>query len=79
MFAGCTPRSPKCRLCNRVFDRSQYGCDVCVFLLMLTNALRAESSISFNRSLIRTRGLFMGEEHKGKGVHIALGPMMNLG
>jgi Glycosyl hydrolase family 3 N terminal domain len=33
----------------------------------------------FNRQLIRTRGLFMGQEHKGKGVNVALGPMMNMG
>ena len=26
-----------------------------------------------------TRGVAMGQEHKGKGVNIALGPMMNLG
>ncbi|KAF9468334.1 glycoside hydrolase family 3 protein [Collybia nuda] len=36
------------------------------------------TAATFNRSLIRTRGLFMGEEHKGKGVNVALGPMMNL-
>jgi hypothetical protein len=28
--------------------------------------------------MIRKRGLFIGREHVGKGVHIALGPMMNL-
>ena len=33
----------------------------------------------FNRELIRRRGLFMGQEHAGKGVNVALGPMMNLG
>ncbi|KAE9403455.1 family 3 glycoside hydrolase [Gymnopus androsaceus JB14] len=33
---------------------------------------------TFNRSLIRTRGLFMGTEFKGKGVNVALGPMMNM-
>ncbi|KAK7693727.1 hypothetical protein QCA50_003299 [Cerrena zonata] len=37
------------------------------------------TAATFNRTLMRTRGLFMGEEHKGKGVNIALGPMMNLG
>lgn len=36
------------------------------------------ASSSFNRSLIRTRGLFMGEEFKAKGAHVALGPMLNL-
>ncbi|KAJ8517606.1 hypothetical protein ONZ45_g5248 [Pleurotus djamor] len=37
------------------------------------------AAATFNRRLIRQRGLFMGQEHVGKGVHIALGPMMNLG
>ncbi|KAJ3998417.1 glycoside hydrolase family 3 protein [Lentinula boryana] len=36
------------------------------------------TAATFNRSLIRTRGLFMGQEFKGKGVNIALGPMMNI-
>lgn len=34
---------------------------------------------SFNRRLIRARGVAMGQEHKAKGVNIALGPMMNMG
>ncbi|KAF9007054.1 glycoside hydrolase family 3 protein [Cyathus striatus] len=34
---------------------------------------------TFNRGLIRQRGLFMGREHVGKGVNIQLGPMMNMG
>jgi beta-glucosidase-like glycosyl hydrolase len=28
---------------------------------------------------MRTRGLFIGREHRGKGVNVALGPMMNMG
>ncbi|KAI0762813.1 beta-glucosidase [Fomes fomentarius] len=32
----------------------------------------------FNRTLIRQRGTAMGAEFKGKGIHVALGPMMNL-
>ncbi|KAG6868143.1 hypothetical protein C0993_007217 [Termitomyces sp. T159_Od127] len=36
------------------------------------------TAATFNRSLIRLRGLFMGLEHVGKGVNVALGPMMNL-
>jgi beta-glucosidase-like glycosyl hydrolase len=36
-------------------------------------------SHSWNRSLIRLRGRAMGREHVGKGVNIALGPMMNMG
>ncbi|KAI5120132.1 hypothetical protein M0805_001900 [Coniferiporia weirii] len=37
------------------------------------------AAATFQRSLIRQRGIAMGQEHKGKGVNIALGPMMNLG
>jgi len=36
-------------------------------------------NFSFNRDLMRARGLAMGQEHVGKGVNIALGPMMNMG
>ncbi|ESK86004.1 glycoside hydrolase family 3 protein [Moniliophthora roreri MCA 2997] len=36
------------------------------------------TAATFNRTLIRQRGLFMGLEHRGKGVNIALGPMMNI-
>ncbi|PSR70416.1 hypothetical protein PHLCEN_2v13667 [Hermanssonia centrifuga] len=34
---------------------------------------------TWNRTLLRMRGVFMGQEHKAKGVHVALGPMMNMG
>ncbi|KAF7290649.1 Glycoside hydrolase family 3 protein [Mycena indigotica] len=37
------------------------------------------AAATFNRKLIRRRGLFMGRENVGKGVHVALGPMMNMG
>jgi beta-glucosidase-like glycosyl hydrolase len=33
----------------------------------------------WKRSLLRARGVAMGQEHVGKGVNIALGPMMNIG
>ncbi|KAI0803083.1 cellulose-binding beta-glucosidase [Irpex lacteus] len=33
---------------------------------------------TFNRTLMRQRGVAMGAEFKGKGAHVALGPMMNL-
>ena len=36
-------------------------------------------SLRWNRDLIRRRGVYMGREHVGKGVNVALGPMMNLG
>ncbi|KAL6307374.1 beta-glucosidase [Sparassis latifolia] len=34
---------------------------------------------TWNRTAMRLRGLQMGQEFKGKGVHVALGPMMNMG
>ncbi|KAI0742388.1 glycosyl hydrolase family 3 N terminal domain-containing protein [Daedaleopsis nitida] len=34
---------------------------------------------TWNRKLMRMRGQAMGAEFKGKGVHVALGPMMNMG
>lgn len=37
------------------------------------------AAATFQRKLMRARGLAMGQEHKGKGVNIALGPMMNMG
>ncbi|KAI0034487.1 beta-glucosidase [Vararia minispora EC-137] len=37
------------------------------------------TAMTWKRSLFRSRGLAMGQEHKGKGVNVALGPMMNLG
>ncbi|KAG5650462.1 hypothetical protein H0H81_012173 [Sphagnurus paluster] len=37
------------------------------------------AAATFNRRLMRLRGLFMGREHVGKGVNVALGPMMNMG
>ena len=37
------------------------------------------AAASFNREIMRTRGLFIGREHRGKGVNVALGPMMNMG
>ncbi|CAA7264064.1 unnamed protein product [Cyclocybe aegerita] len=36
------------------------------------------AAASFNRHLMRRRGLYIGREHVGKGVNIALGPMMNM-
>ncbi|TDL23295.1 glycoside hydrolase family 3 protein [Rickenella mellea] len=37
------------------------------------------TAATFNRTLMRMRGVAMGQEHKGKGINIALGPMMNMG
>lgn len=35
--------------------------------------------LRWQRSLFRARGVAMGQEHRGKGVNIALTPMVNLG
>ncbi|KAF9024285.1 glycoside hydrolase family 3 protein [Hymenopellis radicata] len=37
------------------------------------------AAATFNRRLIRLRGLFLGREYVGKGINVALGPMMNMG
>ncbi|EJD04021.1 uncharacterized protein FOMMEDRAFT_187156 [Fomitiporia mediterranea MF3/22] len=36
------------------------------------------AAATFNRDLIYKRGAAIGAEHKGKGVNVALGPMMNI-
>jgi beta-glucosidase len=33
----------------------------------------------FDKKMIRERGYAMGEEFKGKGINVALGPMTNMG
>jgi beta-glucosidase-like glycosyl hydrolase len=38
-----------------------------------------ETNGRWKRSLVRARGVAVGKEHVGKGVNIALGPMMNIG
>ncbi|KAG1762842.1 glycoside hydrolase family 3 protein [Suillus occidentalis] len=38
-----------------------------------------QAASTWNRALMRARGLALGQEFKGKGVNIALGPMMNMG
>ena len=45
-----------------------------VFLSQSQGLLKARCR--FNRTLMRQRGEAMGAEFKGKGVHVALGPMM---
>ncbi|KAJ8084260.1 hypothetical protein PM082_003028 [Marasmius tenuissimus] len=36
------------------------------------------AAATFNRTLIRQRGAAMGQEFRGKGINVALGPMMNI-
>ncbi|KAI1787106.1 glycoside hydrolase superfamily [Ganoderma leucocontextum] len=37
------------------------------------------AAATWNRTLIRARGKAIGQEFKGKGAHVGLGPMMNMG
>ncbi|KZT29530.1 glycoside hydrolase family 3 protein [Neolentinus lepideus HHB14362 ss-1] len=37
------------------------------------------TAATWNRAMIRLRGLYMGQEFVGKGVNVQLGPMMNMG
>ena len=37
------------------------------------------AAATWNRTLIRARGMAIGEEFKGKGVNVGLGPVMNMG
>ncbi|KAL8292699.1 hypothetical protein RQP46_001311 [Phenoliferia psychrophenolica] len=37
------------------------------------------AAATWDKGLIKKRGAAMGAEHRGKGVNVALGPMMNLG
>lgn len=37
------------------------------------------AAATWSRSLLRARGVALGREFRGKGVNVALGPMMNLG
>lgn len=36
------------------------------------------AAMTFDRDIVYRRGVAMGEEYRGKGVNIALGPMMNM-
>jgi beta-glucosidase len=37
-----------------------------------------DTSCSFNRTLMHQRGVAMGEEFRGKGVNVLLGPSMSV-
>ncbi|KAK1224287.1 hypothetical protein PQX77_012826 [Marasmius sp. AFHP31] len=57
-------------------EDSPLGVRLADFATAFPAAINAAST--WNRELIRARGLAMGREHAGKGVNIALGPMMNM-
>jgi Glycosyl hydrolase family 3 N terminal domain len=75
--------APRCALCRfRHRFPCSHQCSIHVsiqrFLLYLFSQANGDNR-RWKRSLLRARGVAMGEEHVGKGVNIALGPMMNLG
>jgi len=37
------------------------------------------AAMTWDKDLIKARGVAMGQEHRGKGVNVQLGPMMNMG
>ena len=47
--------------------------------LSLFSSQTVRNNDRWKRSLLRARGFAVGKEHVGKGVNIALGPMMNIG
>ncbi|THU91448.1 glycoside hydrolase family 3 protein [Dendrothele bispora CBS 962.96] len=58
-------------------EDSPIGVRYADFVTAFPTGIHAAST--WNRGLIRLRGLLMGREHVGKGVNVALGPMMNMG
>ncbi|KAF8496223.1 glycosyl hydrolase family 3 N terminal domain-containing protein [Russula emetica] len=58
-------------------EDSPLGVRFADFVTAFSAAINAAST--WKRSLLRARGVAMGKEHVGKGVNIALGPMMNIG
>ncbi|KAH8985173.1 beta-glucosidase [Lactarius akahatsu] len=58
-------------------DDSPLGVRFADFATVFPAAINAATT--WKRSLIRARGVAMGKEHVGKGVNVALGPMMNMG
>ncbi|TDL14863.1 glycoside hydrolase family 3 protein [Rickenella mellea] len=74
---GNTPAIPSQDFPGLCLEDSPVGVRDTDFATVFPAGINAAST--FNRDLIRQRGLAMGQEFKGKGVNIALGPMMNLG
>ncbi|KAL1688130.1 glycoside hydrolase family 3 protein [Schizophyllum commune] len=58
-------------------EDSPLGVRFADFVTAFPTAINAAAT--WNRGLIRLRGLFMGQEHVAKGVNVQLGPMMNIG
>ncbi|KAI0338576.1 hypothetical protein BDW22DRAFT_1362622 [Trametopsis cervina] len=76
LCVGNTPAIPG-KFPGLCLEDSPLGVRDTDFVTAFPTAITAAAT--WNRTLLRTRGLFMGLEHKAKGVNVALGPMMNMG
>ncbi|KAI0945924.1 hypothetical protein AcV7_010038 [Taiwanofungus camphoratus] len=84
-LAGSSPPTISCHISHTPF----FPLHVLTFALRLflpcpldrpkERELNSTRICRFNRTAMRLRGLYMGREHRGKGVNVALGPMMNMG
>ncbi|KAL0950918.1 hypothetical protein HGRIS_007675 [Hohenbuehelia grisea] len=73
---GNTPPVPSINFPGLCLEDSPLGVRSTDLVSAFPAAINVAST--FNRDLIRQRGAAMGAEFRGKGVHVALGPMMNL-
>ncbi|KAK0185894.1 glycoside hydrolase family 3 protein [Armillaria mellea] len=74
---GNTPALPAHNYPGLCLEDSPLGVRFADYVTSFPTGVNAAAT--WNRRLIRLRGLYMGLEHYGKGVNVALGPMMNIG
>ncbi|KAK0465356.1 glycoside hydrolase family 3 protein [Desarmillaria tabescens] len=72
---GNTPAIPSISFPGLCLEDSPLGVRFADNVSAFPAAINAAAT--FNRTLIGQRGVAMGQEFRGKGVHVALGPMMN--
>ncbi|KAK0201449.1 glycoside hydrolase family 3 protein [Desarmillaria ectypa] len=75
--AGNTPAIPAHNYPGLCLGGSSLGVLGADYVTSFPSGVNAAAT--WNRHLIRLRGLYMGLEYYGKGVNVALGPMMNIG
>ncbi|KAJ4476762.1 beta-glucosidase [Lentinula aciculospora] len=73
---GNTPPIPSISFPGLCLEDSPLGVRYADFVSAFPPAINVAAT--FNRTLMRERGVAMGQEFYGKGVNVALGPMMNL-
>ncbi|KAK0208537.1 glycoside hydrolase family 3 protein [Desarmillaria ectypa] len=72
---GNTPAIPSISFPGLCLEDSPLGVRFADKVSAFPAAINAAAT--FNRTLIRQRGVAMGQEFRGKGIHVVLGPMMN--